>query len=263
LWPGSISTTIPASGFGRRFRLAVVTGAAVDAGAVVAGGVVVVTAEWGVESAADGDPVSARAPRYPPAASTATTAMAAVMRRLRDPDPGTTAGYRRGLGLTGAGGGGSIQFLGRRIYATLVGVAALFVLPLSSAHAAPPIKTQALPFGHWVRFGIGAKGTYDLQGVFTFTSAGPVRVRVADGLCRGDRYRVLDHGRPVFQTSNVAVDQTCMEEPFATTGSEGWHDPGYSRGEGRLGPGSHRIRIRSTRSPFGGSTAWVEVLRIH
>ena len=47
---------------------------------------------------------------------------------------------------------------------------------------------------------------------------------------------------------------------FATTGPEGWHDHGYSRGRHVLEPGRHRIRIRSLRSPFGGSTGWLEVL---
>jgi opacity protein-like surface antigen len=145
--------------------------------------------------------------------------------------------------------------------ATLVGVAVLAVLPLTTASAAPAVKTQQLPFGHWVRFGVGGQGTYDFQGVFTFQSDGPVRLRVTDGFCRGDRFGVLDHGHALFQTSDVPVDQTCLEQPFATTGSEGWHDSGYSRGSTPLGPGPHRIRLRSVLSPFGGSTGWLEVLR--
>jgi hypothetical protein len=30
----------------------------------------------------------------------------------------------------------------------------------------------------------------------------------------------------------------------------------------RLGPGRHRIRIRSLRSPFGSSTGFIEVIRV-
>jgi hypothetical protein len=144
-----------------------------------------------------------------------------------------------------------------------VGVAALGVLPLVPVPAATAaVHARPLPFGTWVRFDVGAQGSFDSQGVFRFRTDTRVRLRVVDGFCRGDRYRVLDHGRPLFETSDVAVDPTCLEQPFATTGPEAWADHTYSRGRRKLGPGEHRIHIRSIRSPFGGSSAWIEVLHI-
>ena len=87
-------------------------------------------------------------------------------------------------------------------------------------------------------------------------------MRVTDGFCRGDRYRLLDHGRRVLLTSKVAVDTSCQEQPFDTTAPPAWRDPTYSKGKRLLGPGSHRLRLRAFTSPFGGSTGWVEVLRV-
>jgi len=60
----------------------------------------------------------------------------------------------------------------------------------------------------------------------------------------------------------VPVDADCDRMPFATTGPEGWNEAGYSRGRLTLAPGRHRIRLRSLRSPFGGSTGFIEILRV-
>jgi hypothetical protein len=136
--------------------------------------------------------------------------------------------------------------------------ALLVAAPSASArqHATP------IAFGQWTPFDAGAAGSFDAQGLFSFRSDGPVIVRVTDAFCRGDRYRLLDHGHRKLTTSNVRVDMTCMQQPFASTGPEGWHDRGYSRGHVRLGPGRHRLRIRSLRSPFGSSTGFIEVIRV-
>jgi hypothetical protein len=144
--------------------------------------------------------------------------------------------------------------------ATAVALGALLATP-----AAADARQQAthIRFGHWTPFDAGAAGSFDEQGLFRFTSDTPVIVRVTDAFCRGDRYRVLDHGHRRMTTTDVKLDPTCSEQPFASTGPEGWHDRGYSRGHVRLGPGRHRIRIRSLRSPFGSSTGFIEVLRVH
>ena len=135
---------------------------------------------------------------------------------------------------------------------------------LLAAPAAADARQQAtpLPFGQWTAFDAGPAGSFDAQGLFRFTSDTPVIVRVTDAFCRGDRYRVLDHGHRIGTTSLVPVDTTCSELPFASTGPQGWHAPGYSRIRLVLQPGFHRIRIRSMRSPFGPSTGFISIYRL-
>jgi hypothetical protein len=166
--------------------------------------------------------------------------------------------------LTGCAGGGSIHLgVAREVRAHTVAVAvALGALLAAPASASARQQATPLPFGQWTAFDAGLAGSFDAQGLFRFRSDTPVVVRVTDAFCRGDRYRVLDHGHRRMTTSNVPVDTTCAEQPFASTGPEGWHDAGYSRGRVRLGPGKHRIRIRSLRSPFGSSTGFIEVVRV-
>ena len=137
---------------------------------------------------------------------------------------------------------------------------ALLLFPASAAGARQ--RPRQLPFGQWVAFDAGLAGTFDAQGLFKFTSEKRVVLRVTDAFCRGDRYRVLDHGHRIGTTSNVPIDTTCSELPFASTGPEGWHAPGYSRIRLVLRPGFHRIRIRSMRSPFGPSTGFLYIHRL-
>jgi hypothetical protein len=138
-------------------------------------------------------------------------------------------------------------------------IVGLVVVPSAAAAAVP---TQHLPFGRWVAFDIGGVGSFDTQGVFTFMSEDPVILRVTDGYCRGDRYRVLDHGHRLLLTSNSPLDPTCDDQPFQTDPVQAWHDATYSKARRRLAPGYHRIHIRSVRSPFGGSTAWLRIVRV-
>jgi len=137
---------------------------------------------------------------------------------------------------------------------------ALLILPASAAGA--PQRARHLPFGQWVAFNAGMAGTFDAQGLFKFTSRQRVALRVTDAFCRGDRYRVLDHGHRKGTTSAVPIDTTCSELPFASTGPEGWNAEGYSRIRLVLQPGFHRIRIRSLRSPVGASTGFLFISRM-
>jgi hypothetical protein len=139
-------------------------------------------------------------------------------------------------------------------------VLALLIIPASAAGA--PQRPQQLPFGEWVAFDAGTAGTSDAQGLFKFTSQKRVALRVTDAFCRGDRYRILDHGHRKGTTSLVPIDTDCDQLPFASTGPEGWTAPGYSRVRLVLRPGFHRIRIRSLRSPFGASTGFIYISRV-
>jgi hypothetical protein len=137
---------------------------------------------------------------------------------------------------------------------------ALLILPASAAGAKQ--RPQHLPFGQWVAFNAGLAGTFDAQGLFAFSSQKRIVLRVTDAFCRGDRYRILDHGHRRGMTTQVPTDTSCTRLPFASTGPEGWNEPGYSRIRLVLRPGYHRIRIRSLRSPFGASTGFLYVYRI-
>jgi hypothetical protein len=137
---------------------------------------------------------------------------------------------------------------------------ALLISPASAAGAKQ--HPRHLPFGQWVAFNAGLAGTFDAQGLFRFSSRRRVVLRVTDAFCRGDRYRILDHGHRRGTTSRVPVDTTCTRLPFASTGPEGWNEPGYSRIRLVLAPGHHRIRIRSLRSPFGASTGFIFIYRL-
>jgi hypothetical protein len=139
-------------------------------------------------------------------------------------------------------------------------VLALLISPASAAGAKQ--RARHLPFGQWVAFNAGLAGSFDAQGLFKFSSQRRVVLRVTDAFCRGDRYRILDHGHRRGITTQVPTDTSCTRLPFASTGPEGWNEPGYSRVRLVLAPGRHRIRIRSLRSPFGASTGFLFIYRL-
>jgi hypothetical protein len=139
-------------------------------------------------------------------------------------------------------------------------VLALLISPASAAGAKQ--RARHLPFGQWVAFNAGLAGSFDAQGLFKFSSQKRVVLRVTDAFCRGDRYRILDHGHRRGITTQVPTDASCTRLPFASTGPEGWNEPGYSRVRLVLAPGRHRIRIRSLRSPFGASTGFLFIYRL-
>jgi hypothetical protein len=86
-------------------------------------------------------------------------------------------------------------------------------------------------------------------------------LRVTDGLCRGDRFRVNDRGFPIFLASKVATDPSCDDVPWVTWPKGAWEDQTYSKGRFLLEPGWHKIRIQAVNSPFGGGSGWLEAFR--
>jgi hypothetical protein len=86
-------------------------------------------------------------------------------------------------------------------------------------------------------------------------------LRVTDGLCRGDRFRVYDRGFPIFLTSKVATDPSCDDVPHVSFPRRAWEDQTYSKGRFLLEPGWHKIRIQAVNSPFGGGGAWLQAIR--
>jgi hypothetical protein len=131
-----------------------------------------------------------------------------------------------------------------------------------SGTAARSASDPRLDFGVWTPFEFGRKGSFDFDGAFTFHSSSPVRLKVVDAFCRGDRFRVFDHGVRVFVTTLVPADteQACGEGGVGNP-HDAWNDPTYSRGSLLLGPGSHSITIQAIRSPFGGGGAFLKAIR--
>jgi hypothetical protein len=130
------------------------------------------------------------------------------------------------------------------------------------AGAAARVGDPKLDFGVWTVFSFGQKGSFNSDGAFTFHSRSPVRLRVVDAFCRGDRFRVFDNGVRVFVTTLVPAD---TDDSCAATGignpHDTWNDPSYSRGSLLLGAGSHSVRIQAIRSPFGGGNALLKAIR--
>jgi hypothetical protein len=116
-----------------------------------------------------------------------------------------------------------------------------------------------LRFGQWKTFFFGRAGSS--SGPFTFWSRHPVLLRVTDGFCRGDRFRVYDHGFPILLTSKVGIDPSCDDIPRVTRPARAWLDPSYSKGRFLLQPGFHRVRIQAVTSPFGEGGAWLHARR--
>ncbi len=112
-------------------------------------------------------------------------------------------------------------------------------------------------FGVWTIFNVSGTGSTSAE--YRFFSSSPARLRVTDAACRGDEFRVLDHGYGLFDTSTVGTDPSCNDVPALSTGSAAWLDQSYSKGSFLLGPGAHSITIRITDSPFGGAGAFLRI----
>ncbi len=128
---------------------------------------------------------------------------------------------------------------------------------LNGATASSAATATSLAFGRWTGFEFGAAGS--TTAAFTFFSDTPVLLRVTDGFCRGDEFRVMDRGFAIFTTTNVASDPSCDDEPNVGSGPGAWADPSYSKGRFLLQPGFHRVRIHVTESPFGAGGAFLRI----
>jgi hypothetical protein len=129
-----------------------------------------------------------------------------------------------------------------------------------NGHRAVSAADPPLAFGQWTFFDFGGVGSQDSEGPFTFAKPTPVLLRVTDGFCRGDRFRVWDNGFPIFVTTSVATDLSCDDVPSVGMPGPAWLDQTYSKGHFLLEPGKHHIVIQATRSPFGAGGAWLEAI---
>ena len=146
------------------------------------------------------------------------------------------------------------------LVAALPATAAAAKHPRNGHRATGAATDPPLAFGQWTFFNFGGTGSLNSEGPFTFFRKTPVLLRVTDGFCRGDRFRVWDNGFPIFVTTGVAVDPSCDDIPSVGMPGPAWLDQTYSKGHFLLEPGKHAIRIQASRSPFGAGGAWLEAI---
>src|SRR5262245_36332288 len=101
---------------------------------------------------------------------------------------------------------------------------------------------QILPIdGGWQPFTwIVQNNHVDLEGAFTFTSLGPVKLSVTDAFMPGDRFHVRDHHHLLGLTSNPTRGGSWTSNPNTAFGSAY-----FSWGVFALGPGAHSITLRT------------------
>lgn len=146
------------------------------------------------------------------------------------------------------------------VFAAPVPASAQDLATRNGASASTSASDPHLSFGTWRDFQFGGRGSFNSEGVFTFFSSSPVLLRVTDGLCRGDRFRVYDRGYPIFLSTKVATDPSCDDRPFVGSPGTAWLDQTYSKGHFLLEPGYHRVRIQAVASPFGAGSAWLKAV---
>ena len=121
----------------------------------------------------------------------------------------------------------------------------------------PPITVGAFWFSTTSAppaFFFGGVGSFNVEGPFTFASAGAVNVFVTDDFSKGDRFEVFDFGVSQGLTSAVATAAAGEVGPAAA-----FLDPTYSHGVFTLAAGAHSITIQAVDSPFGGGRAYIMV----
>lgn len=98
---------------------------------------------------------------------------------------------------------------------------------------------QTLAFGAWVSFEyfLGL-GPIEGRG-FTFSSAQQTRLRVTETGFSGDVFNIFSNSASLFTTSSVpgGVDTQIF------TADAAWANPGLSKGEVFLGPGSYTLQL--------------------
>ncbi len=131
------------------------------------------------------------------------------------------------------------------------------------AQAASGVGAQAAisePVGPglgWYSFFWNGPGTQFVEpSPFTYSATKPSVVSVTDAFCRGDRFRVLDNGVPIGDTTPpTGIDcQPNIDNPFFA-----FSDPTYSHESFLLPPGSHSITIQVIANPYDGGGGYIRV----
>lgn len=141
---------------------------------------------------------------------------------------------------------------GRRMLA-VVGLALALLLGLPAVAAADVPLTVG---GGFQLFSFGGPGSR--TDTYTFTTAVPVVVTVADISCMGDEFRLFDNGALVGTTSQVDTG-TCPGLDEVSDPEVAVADPRYSSGSFRLGAGTHALVIEVVESPFAAGAAALRV----
>lgn len=124
-----------------------------------------------------------------------------------------------------------------------------------AALADPPLAVDAPT---WTPFNWGSDSR-NIEGPFTFSSSGPVLLKITDVACRGDQFQVFDFVVSIGTTPVVPVDPVGECDPYITDPDIAFQDPSYSHGSFVLGTGSHSIVIVAITNPFRAGTGFVRV----
>jgi CHRD domain len=120
--------------------------------------------------------------------------------------------------------------------------------------AAAAAETPLPVDGGWQEFDFAGAGTIAVT--YRLRTEAEAWLRVTDLFCAGDRFRILDNGQPLRQTS---APSTASCDAFTASPREAEPGDEWSSGGWILSPGLHRITILVTASPFEGGSAVVRV----
>ncbi|MEO8083284.1 MAG: proprotein convertase P-domain-containing protein [Ardenticatenales bacterium] len=111
-----------------------------------------------------------------------------------------------------------------------------------------------------IAFGFNGPGS-TVPGSIDFSHPTNVTVRITDGFCTGDSFRLYDAGRVVLETPRVANDApNCTV--FEDDPSQAFDSPLFSHGEVVLPAGSHSLTIQAIDSPYGTGAGFLEVAHL-
>ena len=148
----------------------------------------------------------------------------------------------------------------------------------SSGALPPPVVTpsavaNAIALNQWYTFTFGGVGSGFANGsggmlgtdpaslaapdpAWTFTlPSGGGTLTVLDGFLSGDQFNVTDLGASLGTTSAPTFGGFCDSDIAACSG-----DPAFSQGVFPLAAGAHAINGTAVASPFGGGSAFFEVV---
>jgi hypothetical protein len=146
-----------------------------------------------------------------------------------------------------------------RVAAALLSVLSVSALGVRTAGAVPSKANGygSTPGAHgtWSFFQWGGDGW---SATFDLSTETPLKLRVTDVACKGDRFDIFDGGAFLGRTSAVPIDLECDDSTNVGNPNHAFHDPTYSHTGGwlNLAAGAHSLQFYAVQNPFGGGGAY-------